>query len=144
MLFLTNGFICLFYENKFMLISGGHISNRSIGLYKLGIQWFWDQHINKAYFLAIFRELPSVILKSASQAVLNGMLHLVLWQIVPGIICDAAFYWMFFLSPIAAWKNLKAGILNVEGEHQFTRVFFSWVWRNARVHIHTFHALRHN
>ena len=30
MLFLTNGFICLFYENKFMLISGGHISNRSI------------------------------------------------------------------------------------------------------------------
>ena len=30
MLFLTMGFICLFYENKFMLISGGHISNRSI------------------------------------------------------------------------------------------------------------------
>ena len=29
MLFLTMGFICLFYENKFMLISGGHISNRS-------------------------------------------------------------------------------------------------------------------
>ena len=30
MLFLTNGFTCLFYENKFMLISGGHISGRSI------------------------------------------------------------------------------------------------------------------
>ena len=30
MLFLTMGFICLFYENKFMLISGGHISNRSM------------------------------------------------------------------------------------------------------------------
>ena len=27
MLFLTNGFICLFYENKCMLISGGHILN---------------------------------------------------------------------------------------------------------------------
>ena len=27
MLFLMMGFICLFYENKFMLISGGHISN---------------------------------------------------------------------------------------------------------------------
>ena len=33
MLFLTNGFICLFYENKFMLISGSHISNRSITKY---------------------------------------------------------------------------------------------------------------
>ena len=32
MLFLMMGFICLFYESKFMLISGGHISNRSIGL----------------------------------------------------------------------------------------------------------------
>ena len=31
MLFLVMGFICLFYENKFMLISGRHISNRSIG-----------------------------------------------------------------------------------------------------------------
>ena len=31
MLFLSvMGFTCLFYENKFMLISGGHISNRSI------------------------------------------------------------------------------------------------------------------
>ena len=30
MLFLMNGFICLFYENKFMLISGSHILNRSI------------------------------------------------------------------------------------------------------------------
>ena len=30
MLFLTMGFICLSYENKFMLVSGGHISNRSI------------------------------------------------------------------------------------------------------------------
>ena len=30
MLFLMNGFICLFYENEFMLISGGHISNRSM------------------------------------------------------------------------------------------------------------------
>ena len=30
MLFLTNGFICLFYENKFVLISGGHISNRPV------------------------------------------------------------------------------------------------------------------
>ena len=30
MLFLTMGFVCLFYENKFMLISGGHISNRSM------------------------------------------------------------------------------------------------------------------
>ena len=27
MLSLTMGFICLFYENKFMLIGGGHISN---------------------------------------------------------------------------------------------------------------------
>ena len=30
MLFLTNEFICLFYKNKFMLINGGHISNRSM------------------------------------------------------------------------------------------------------------------
>ena len=30
MLFLTMGFVCLFYENKFMLISGDHIANRSI------------------------------------------------------------------------------------------------------------------
>ena len=30
MLFLAMGFICLFYENKFMLISGGHISNKSM------------------------------------------------------------------------------------------------------------------
>ena len=30
MLFLTNEFICLFHENKFVLISGGQISNRSI------------------------------------------------------------------------------------------------------------------
>ena len=32
MFLLAMGFTCLFYENKFMLISGGHIfSNRSIG-----------------------------------------------------------------------------------------------------------------
>ena len=31
-LFLTMGFICLFYDNKFMLISGSHISNRSISI----------------------------------------------------------------------------------------------------------------
>ena len=30
MLFLVMGFVCLFYKNKFMLISGGHILNRSI------------------------------------------------------------------------------------------------------------------
>ena len=30
MLFLTMGFICFFYVNKLMLISGGHISNRSM------------------------------------------------------------------------------------------------------------------
>ena len=33
MLFLMNGFICLFYENKCMLISGSHISNRSVVLH---------------------------------------------------------------------------------------------------------------
>lgn len=90
-----------------------------------------------------FRDLPGIIATNTNQAVLNGMFHMVLWRVMPSFVCDAVFYWMLFLSPIAAWKSFKAATMNAEGENQTMRVFFSWVWRNARGPIINLHA-RHN
>ncbi|KAL9957563.1 hypothetical protein ACROYT_G039206 [Oculina patagonica] len=80
-----------------------------------------------------WRQLPALSITIPTTALVNAFFHLVLWQFLPSLFSDIAFYWMLVLAPYSAWHRFKLGLAEDERDSTPARDFFLWIWRQVRM-----------
>lgn len=102
----------------------------------------WCNQDDDDFCYYLHRQLPILSAKITTTALMNGLLQLFLWKILPSFICDIAFYWMLFLAPYSAWHCFKAQLAEGQHDNNPARDFLLWLWRKAKIKFQHFRTQR--